>query len=61
MVSINKIGGANGTAETEFRGKSTDTKPIDDTIPNNSSFFEIDTFNVYFYDKTTKTWITGGG
>lgn len=60
MVTINKLGGANGTKETEFRGLSTDTKPVNESIPNGSSFFELDTFDVYFYNKDTKTWITGG-
>lgn len=32
MVTMNKWGGANGTAEAEFCGLSTDNKPIDDCI-----------------------------
>ena len=55
------MGGANGTVEAEFYGLSTDSKPVDEGIPNGSSFFEMDTFKVYFFNKTTKTWITEGG
>ncbi|UWF83756.1 MAG: hypothetical protein [Bacteriophage sp.] len=61
MVTMNKWGGANGTAEAEFCGLSTDNKPVDEGIPNGSSFFEMDTFKVYFFNKATKTWITEGG
>lgn len=33
MVTMSKWGGANGTAEAEFCGLSTDNKPIDEGIP----------------------------
>ncbi len=58
MVTISKLGGANGTSETEFCGLSSDIKPVNEEIPNGSSFFEMDTFNVYFFNKATKTWVT---
>ena len=37
---------------------SSDIKPVNEGIPNGSSFFEMDTFNVYFFNKATKTWVT---
>lgn len=47
-----------------LKGLSSDTKPIetfeDDKnrfeIANGSSFFEIDTQNISFYDKSTDSW-----
>ena len=57
MITVNKLGGQVNTKETEFRGKSTDTKPIDVDIPNSSVFYEIDTQNVYMYDNEEGTWI----
>ncbi len=57
MVTINKLGGQVNTKETEFRGKSTDTKPIDNSIPNGSIFYEMDTQNVYIYDNEAGEWI----
>jgi hypothetical protein len=54
---MNKLGGQVNTKETEFRGKSTDTKPIDVNIPNGSVFYEMDTQNVYMYDNEENTWI----
>lgn len=39
----------------ELRGKSTDTKPVDD-IPNGSTFYEMDTGKVYMFDLETKLW-----
>lgn len=45
-----------------FKGLSTDTKPTDKfqglEIPNGSSFLEIDTQNMVFYDAENKTWPT---
>ena len=42
-------------------GKSTDTKPTISynglTIKNGSTFYEMDTGNIYMYDAETNTWI----
>ena len=44
----------------ELYGLSTDTKPTDTycgvTIPNGSSFREIDTGKTYLYDADSKAW-----
>lgn len=44
-----------GTGIWDVRGKSTDEKPTN--VPNGSSFFEMDTGDVYMFDGDTKTWI----
>ena len=49
---MTKPGGTNGNTKAEFTGKSTDVKPSGE-IPNGSSFFEIDTSDIYFYDTDT--------
>lgn len=45
-----------------FKGLSTDSKPTVkfDSLPilNGSSFFEMDTQEVYFYDGATDSWLT---
>lgn len=45
-----------------FKGLSTDSKPTVkyDSLPikNGSSFFEMDTQEVYFYDGGTDSWLT---
>lgn len=45
-----------------FKGLSTDTKPVETfqglEIPNGSSFLEIDTQSMVFYDAENKTWPT---
>lgn len=45
-----------------FKGLSSDTKPVETfqglEIPNGSSFLEIDTQNMFFYDAENKTWPT---
>lgn len=57
MVTITK-----NTQENilSFKGLSTDTKPVETfqglEIPNGSSFLEIDTQNMVFYDAENKTW-----
>ncbi len=47
--------------ELSFKGLSTDTKPTgsydDIEITNGSSFFEMDTQEVYFYDYATQAWL----
>lgn len=45
-----------------FKGLSTDSKPTVKynslPIKNGSSFFELDTQEVYFYDGGTDSWLT---
>lgn len=49
------------TNELSFKGLSTDTKPTvkynDLAILNGSTFFEMDTQSIYFYDGSTDTWL----
>lgn len=49
------------TNELSFKGLSTDTKPTvkydDLKIINGSTFFEMDTQEVYFYDGDTDDWL----
>lgn len=44
-----------------FKGKSTDTKPkgywYTEKIVNGSSFFEMDTQQVFFYDGDIEDWL----
>ena len=46
-----------------FKGLSTDTKPTETyngkEIKNGSSFFELDTFEVYMYDEENHEWKQG--
>lgn len=67
MKTVNKVGGVNGLSYTEFYGNSTDVKPTDDSIPNGSTFYEIDhNMQEYRWDKENSTWrkissVTSGG
>lgn len=45
-----------GTGIWDIRGKSTDEKPVKG-VPNGSSFFEMDTGDVYMLDGDTGTWV----
>lgn len=55
------IGGSVDEPVISFKGLSTDNKPTGTfmgmTIGNGSSFFEMDTQAVKFYDGGTDTWI----
>lgn len=48
-------------ARFSFKGLSTDTKPTTShdgqPIANASTFFEMDTQEVYFYDGATNAWL----
>lgn len=48
-------------AELAFKGLSTDTKPTVThdgySIMNGSTFFEMDSQDVYFYDGTNDAWL----
>jgi hypothetical protein len=55
------LDGSGSSRPLTFRGLSTDTKPTtvhgDLDIRNGDQFLEMDTGNVYFYNKETETWI----
>lgn len=55
---LDRAGWQKESRTADFRGKSTDTKPISDDIPNMSSYLEVDTGDIYFWDKDTNAWIT---
>lgn len=58
MITLSKD---DTTNELSFKGLSTDTKPTENydslAITNGSTFFEMDTQEVYFYDGDTDTWL----
>ena len=61
MVTATRVGGNNELAEFSFKGLSTDTKPTGEwegtTIKNGSTFFELDTQDVVFYDGANESWL----
>lgn len=58
MITVDK---SDVNQPLSFKGLSTDTKPtvMYNSLPilNGSSFFEMDTQDVYFYDGGTDTWL----
>lgn len=61
MISYSVKAQLKDTAEFAFKGLSTDSKPTDvfigKNIGNGSTFFEMDTQEVYFYDGGTNSWL----
>ena len=45
-----------GSVTYEYRGLSTDKKPIE-RVGNGSLFFEMDTLKVYMFDEQHKEWL----
>jgi len=43
----------------QLSGLSTDTKPTEG-LATGSTFFEIDTCDLYFFDEENETWIIAG-
>ena len=61
MITAFRTTGTDEKGQFEFKGLSTDQKPTgtynDTIIENSSSFFEMDTQTVKFYNETTESWI----
>lgn len=61
MITAFRTTGTDEKGQFEFKGLSTDQKPtgtyIDTVIENGSSFFEMDTQTVKFYNETTESWV----
>ena len=61
MVTITSFGGKPITGILEIVGTSSDIKPVesdnDCRIMNGSTFLEMDTGIVYFYDEEAQQWI----
>lgn len=61
MITAFRTDGTDEKGTFEFKGLSSDTKPTgtwDGTeIKNGSSFFEMDTQDVKFYDESSNVWV----
>ena len=53
-MSITRNDGGIADPPADYRGLSTDAKPAN--APNGSTFIEMDTSTVYFYDSDNKQW-----
>ncbi len=62
MVTGTRTEGNNEISTFSFKGLAADTKPTGTwkgtIIENGSSFMEIDTQNLFFYDRENETWPT---
>ena len=59
LTSKTIVYGKNKVSFQELAGLSTDTKPTDG-LATGSSFLEVDTSDVYFYDEVGQTWHKAG-
>lgn len=61
MVTLIKRGETTVSQILELCGLSTDTKPTEyngDKVSNGSTFYEMDTKNVYIYDAENSVWLS---
>lgn len=59
-VFIANQNGANTiVGDVEYRGLSTDTKPTENVV-NGSSFIEMDTGSIFFFDAAGVEWLEWG-
>lgn len=58
MVTINNFdtNSVGILASGDYRGLSTDTKPVGVNVGNGSSFIEIDTGKIFLYDAEGEEW-----
>ena len=56
MVTNAGHAGTTITTGWDLRGLSTDTKPTGAEVPNGSTFVEMDTGDVFMFDKTNTVW-----
>lgn len=56
MVTLSKASYQNQTRISEFIGLSTDVKP-DSNVGNGSTFYCMDTQQLYMYDEQGQQWI----
>ena len=60
MITVKEVKGTANGGDFTMYGLSSDTKPTGNylgmAIDNGSTFFEIDTQNVAFYDSVSETW-----
>ena len=47
----------NNSRTYALRGLSSDEKPIDPSIGNGTTFYEMDTGKMFFYDEENHRWI----
>ena len=60
MVTYTGISKTENTYQYDFEGLSSDSKPTIAEYPdmrNGSSFLEMDTKKIYFYDETNAQWV----
>lgn len=60
MITYTGLSKTNNDYCYDFNGLSSDTKPTIADYPdmvNGSSFFEMDTKKIYFYDANGDTWV----
>ncbi len=50
----------NNSRTYALRGLSSDEKPIDLSIGNGTTFYEMDTGKMFFYDEENHRWIEKG-
>jgi len=57
LVDAMFLNDGSGKKLVEYNGLSTHVKPVEDNFAFGSSFFEVDTGNVYFFNEESQEWM----
>lgn len=57
LVSAEFLNDGSKKKLVDYNGLSTHEKPTSDFFAYGSTFFEVDTGNVYFYNEETQSWV----
>ena len=58
LVSAEFLNDGSGKKLVEYNGLSTHEKPVSNKFAFGSTFFEVDTQALYFYNEDTSSWVT---
>ena len=58
LISSTRLNDGSKKLLVEYNGLSTHEKPISDKFAFGSTFFEVDTQTVYFYNEDSSSWMT---
>lgn len=61
LVESKFLEDGSGKKLVDYNGLSTHEKPINDIFAFGSTFFEVDTQTLYFYNEETQSWTTKNG
>lgn len=57
LIDVTFLNDGSGKKLVDYNGLSTHEKPVEDNFAFGSTFFEVDTGDVYFFNEDTPGWV----